>query len=171
MLFKMLTGHGAAGNRTPDVMRLSIDLRDCGESHAIAGNWLRPHFDNLGERLLGTFWRTSGTTARSHVIGIGVATCRRRAMIGSESMTGVPRSGVASVRFGGSGGHRDWRPGPEAPAPGMFLGLGSSLRTLSQMARGSLSRRSSTIGTRSPQATADPAGCMQQQHGTESCWK
>ena len=49
MQFKMLTVHGAAANRTPDVMRRSIDLRDCGESHAIAGNWLRPHFDNLGE--------------------------------------------------------------------------------------------------------------------------
>ncbi len=50
LLFKPFTVHAAAANLTPDVMRLSIDVRYAGVSHAIYEKWLRPDFhDDVGE--------------------------------------------------------------------------------------------------------------------------
>ena len=49
LLFKMFTVHAAAANRTPDTMRLSIDVRYTGESHTIGERWLRPDFVKVGE--------------------------------------------------------------------------------------------------------------------------
>ena len=80
LLFKMFTVHAAAANRTSDTMRLSIDVRYTGESHAIAENWLRPHLDEVGEPFtwdtLEKEWRDS-PVARYWERGYDIKTVRR----------------------------------------------------------------------------------------------
>ncbi|MDE2792340.1 MAG: phytanoyl-CoA dioxygenase family protein [Paracoccaceae bacterium] len=49
LLFKMFTVHAAAPNRTPDAIRLSIDVRYTGTSHAVGERWLRPDPPDVGE--------------------------------------------------------------------------------------------------------------------------
>ncbi len=49
LLFKMFTVHAAAANRTPDKIRLSIDVRYTGTSHAIGERWLRADPPDVGE--------------------------------------------------------------------------------------------------------------------------
>jgi len=65
LMFKALTVHAAAENHTPDRMRISIDFRYTGESHAIQDMWMRPHFHWFGEPFtwdcLDKEWRDSPT--------------------------------------------------------------------------------------------------------------
>ncbi len=71
LLFKMFTVHAAAANRTPDEIRLSIDVRYAGESHAIGERWLRPDPPMWVNHLPGTPWTRNGGTVRLRAIGNG----------------------------------------------------------------------------------------------------
>ncbi len=65
LMFKALTIHASAPNHTPDVLRLSMDFRYTGESHAITADCLKPHFFWLGDpfswEVLDRDWRDSPT--------------------------------------------------------------------------------------------------------------
>lgn len=61
LLFKMLTIHAAANNRSPDRLRLSMDFRYTGESHVIGDEWLIPHSCTAGWEELESEWRDSPT--------------------------------------------------------------------------------------------------------------
>lgn len=66
LLFKMLTIHAAANNQSPDRLRLSIDFRYTGESHAVNDEWLVPHIASSGDGpvtwdILEAEWRDSPT--------------------------------------------------------------------------------------------------------------
>lgn len=65
LMFTPLTVHAAAENITPDRLRISIDFRYTGESHAITASWMNPHFHWLGDDFswdtLDKEWRDSPT--------------------------------------------------------------------------------------------------------------
>ncbi|MDP6357127.1 MAG: phytanoyl-CoA dioxygenase family protein [Planctomycetota bacterium] len=50
LFFNSLTIHGARPNQTVDRLRLSVDYRYVGISHAVAADWLLPHYSWLGDR-------------------------------------------------------------------------------------------------------------------------
>lgn len=50
LIFLPLTIHAARENLTQDRLRLSIDFRYTGVSHAIVESWMKPHFHWLGDK-------------------------------------------------------------------------------------------------------------------------
>ena len=65
LLFKMLTIHAAAENKSENRLRISIDFRYTGESHVINDEWMIPHFspDNpdINWDVLESEWKDSPT--------------------------------------------------------------------------------------------------------------